>query len=119
MMSLSKRNWVLVVAAAVVIVAVVAVIVFSQVGGGDLFGAANLRISPSNSKVAVGGTVVLFSRPIASCSWSVENPEIARISGSIIGDSVTLAGVAPGTTTVSAQCGFTSISASITVTARN
>ncbi len=116
MKNLSKRNKLFLGIGGGIVVLAVLVVVFFQVGGGELFGASILNISPSNPTINIGQAITAsVSTSYSNCSWSSSNSAIFKVASS--NKSATVTGVSGGKATLKLKCGLLS-TGSTTVTVR-
>ncbi len=106
MKSLSKRNKIVLGIVGIVVVIAVIGLVITQPRASELFGFTfpPLSISPSNSTIAVGGSVLLRPLTVGICRWSSSNPSVASVDTAPV-NSPTVTGKTVGSVTITADCG--------------
>ncbi len=123
MKNMSKRNKIILAIVGVLVIAVVAVAVFAQAGGGELFGASALVVTPSSPTIVEGNSIVLSVNSVYNCNWFTDNYYIASFSGGATevkeAKSVTVYGNLTGSTTISAKCGLINVNKVATVVTVN
>ncbi len=114
----TKRNLMLLAIAGIIVIAVLAVAASSQASGAQLFGTGTSpSISPSSATIYVRQSKPFTLNPATNCTWAVGSPTIATIVGSNNGSTVTVVGLAPGTTYVgtTSYCAAGKIRANLSV----
>ncbi len=108
MKNLNKRTKTILLVLGLLVIAVIAVTVFTQAGGGTLFGTTTLAITPSNPTIIVGNSTMLSLNATFPCDWSTSNSAVVSFVGSVTRVSaVTLQGNSSGSATISANCNVT------------
>ncbi len=106
MKNMNKRTKIILVVVGIVVVMVVIGLVITQPPTSELLGTTALVITPSNPTIEVPNSVDLSVNAVYDCAWSSSSPIVSLVNYTKETKWVTVQGIAEGTATITARCGF-------------